>query len=134
MLPQNEPTIKQIEAIKSYEDWYDIKIFYSTKKDCSTIISEFMKNRELYFDKNRIKNTNICFINNSLPSEQKTNMVRTDKKRVNTIDLLSSLNENMSRLQNEVSYSEFEDSLGYLDEEMLGLENDIFGANPLWYK
>lgn len=116
-----EPTPKQIEAIKSYEKYYRIKIHYKSKQDAHDLISVFVKSRRLILSNGIIEGTNL-----------KYDVISSSKS--NDLLLLESLNNNMGRLMTEVSYSDFEDSLGYLDEETLEFERNLYGPNPMWWQ
>ena len=52
---------------------------------------------------------------------------------VNKTDVLKSLNDNIDKLQTEVSFSEYEDSLGYLPENVLNHEMEMYGPDPMWW-
>ena len=54
-------------------------------------------------------------------------------KNNNKHDVLQSLNDNMFKLQTEVSLSEYEDSLGYLPENVLNHEMEMYGPDPMWW-
>lgn len=49
----------------------------------------------------------------------------------NKVSVLGCLQNNMDRLLNEVSFSEYEDSLGYLNEMDLKEEMDSYGVDPI---
>ena len=52
----------------------------------------------------------------------------------NINNTLQSLQDNMDKLLSETSHSEYEDSLGYLDEQRMKDEMDMYGSDPMWWK
>lgn len=145
------PTEKQTNAINSYNKVYGVTIFAKTKQDAYDVISTFAPANRLYFNESFVKGTKVCYavvneelferhiardnyrLRNVVNIEVKNGMAIFTKKSTNRIDLLEGLSKLMGKMMSESSCSEYEDSLGYLDEQGLRDEMDLYGPSPMWW-
>lgn len=146
------PTDNQLKVIDEYNCLYGVKINIKNKQDAHDVIAAYCIVQKLDFDDNYVKHTQVSyevaeekkfnsykFINNNR-LKNVTNIEIKDgianitmRRQGNNIDLLAGLNNLAGRLTTEVSCSEYEDSLGYLNEQGLELEKDLYGPDPIWW-
>lgn len=146
------PTPNQVKAIESYNLAYGVKIHVNNKQDAHNVISVFCPVQKLEFNDTYINGTDVSYevVNEKLFScyrENNKNRLKnvtdikikdgeaiiTVIKKNNKHDVLKSLQLNMNKLQTE-SLSEYEDSLGCLDENNLNREMDLYGSDPMWWE
>lgn len=148
-----EPTPKQLVAIKTYNDIYGVNILIENKQDAHEVISAFVPKQYLEFENGRVKDTNVYFMiintkkfndhsyNNYIKKNVKKIVINNDGtvtlsilKTNNTNNMLLELGSLMDKMMNEPSFSEYEDSLGYLSPDELEEEKQMYGADPMWWK
>lgn len=145
------PTPNQIKAIETYNLAYGVKIHINNKQDAHNVISVFCPVQKLEFNDTCVEKTDVSYdvvneklFNNyhKLNKQMLKNMIDINinngtaiitVKGHNKTDVLKSLNDNMDKLQREASFSEYEDSLGYLPENVLSHEMEIYGPDPMWW-
>lgn len=147
------PTPKQISAIETYNCGYGVKIHANTKQQAHDVISTFVPIQKLDFNTKFVEGTKVTYDvvdQRTFSNYKRLNNERLDgvesikiedgmaiiamRKKNNTINTLGSLNSGMSRMMDEPSHSDYEDSLGYLDEGNLKRESDMYGLDPIWWK
>lgn len=147
------PTPNQLKAIETYNSAYGVKIHINSKQDAHDVISVFCPVQKLDFNYNYVEGTNVSYevVNENIfnkyreinkkrlknvvdieirDGEAIITLIKTDNKH----NVLQSLQDNMDKLLTETSHSEYEDSLGYLDEQGLNNEMDMYGNDPMWWK
>lgn len=143
-----QPTPNQLSAIATYNKAYGVEIVINNKQDAHDVISKFCPVQKLDFNDSFIEGTSVKYniIDNDKFNQYKS-LNHERLKYVESIEIkdgqaiiairkksnnhLQSLNDIMFRMLNEESFSEFEDDLGYLDQETLRREKDIYGIDPL---
>lgn len=151
-----EPTPAQLRAIGEYNSAYGVKILVNNKQDAHEVISAYVPKQYLEFENGRVKGTNVLFMITDIKrfsSDAYNKMVKKYIKNVrvngdgtvtlsvvkhgNPLKDLSNLEQIghlMDRMLTEPSFSEYEDSLGYMSPDELEEEQQMYGNDPFWWK
>jgi hypothetical protein len=151
-----EPTPAQLRAIKEYNNAYGVNILINNKQDAHEVISAYVPKQYLEFENGYVKGTNVLFMITNIKrftSDAYNKLVKKYIKKVKvnddgTVTLsiikhnnplrdlnnLEQLNNLMDKMLTEPSFSEYEDSLGYLSPDDLEEEQQMYGNDPFWWK
>lgn len=150
------PTPAQLNAIKQYNHGYGIELNVNSKQDAHDVISQYCPKQMLFFtEDNYVEGTNISFkiVDSKKFTENPYNKwakkhiknvriengvahltILKENPKQNTNDLLLTLQKNMDERLEFPSYDKVGDNLGFLSEEQLDNEMDIYGHDPMWWE